>query len=191
MRPGNSHVSFARSTCESKQGCGSSDNRKHSARLKHWKNMADDNDKTLRALHDLAATCNDAAEGYAKAAKAVHDTDFSDWLAAVSNKREQFSADIENAIRNLGGESREDLHQGGILHGGWVDLEKRLRPKDEQEVVQNCITGDTGTLKHYDHTLAQSLSPEMRSLVQGQMAAVQEDLASLRGRASHAKAQNA
>jgi uncharacterized protein (TIGR02284 family) len=153
--------------------------------------MADDNHKTLKALHDLAATCNDAAEGYAKAAKAVHDTDFSDWLAAVSDKREQFSADLENTIRNLGGEPREDLHQGGILHGGWVDLEQRLRPKDEQEIVQNCIAGDTGTLKHYDHILAQNLSPELRSLVQRQMEAVQQDLASLRGRASQAKSQSA
>jgi hypothetical protein len=61
--------------------------------------MSDDNDETLKALHDLAATCNDAAEGYAKAA-------------------------------------------------------------DDQQILQDCIASDTGTLKHYEHTLAQNLPPQ-------------------------------
>jgi hypothetical protein len=36
------------------------------------------NDKKVsRAVHDLIATCNDAAEGFVKAAKGVHNSDLS------------------------------------------------------------------------------------------------------------------
>jgi uncharacterized protein (TIGR02284 family) len=148
-------------------------------------------DKALKALHDLVATCNDAAEGYAKAAKAVHSEELRNWLARISNERERFAVDLSEAISELGGQPRTDLHEGGILHGGWVDLEQRLRPKEDQELLQECILGDTGTLKHYDHALAQDLPPSIRSIVEGQRAAVERDLDSLRSRVSQYKTQHA
>jgi uncharacterized protein (TIGR02284 family) len=137
------------------------------------------------------ATCNDAAEGYAKAAKGVHDTDLRNWLAQISNERERFGADLTRAIKEVGGEPRTDLHEGGILHRGWVDLEQRLRPKDDYEILQECIVGDTGTLKHYDHALAQDLPPSVRSLVEEQRTAVERDLISLRSKVNQHKIHHA
>jgi uncharacterized protein (TIGR02284 family) len=153
--------------------------------------MAEDKDRIERALHDLVATCNDAAEGYAKAAKGVHDVDLSNWLARISNERERFGADLTKAIREIGGIARSDLHEGGILHAGWVDLEQSLRPKVEREIVQACIAGDTGTLKHYDHALAQDLSSIVRPIVQAQRDVVVDNLSTLRGRAGQQRAQHA
>src|SRR4051794_12641551 len=100
-----------------------------------------DNERTVKALHDLIATSNDAAEGFAKAAKGVHDPEISNWLAAASNQREGFSAELSKALKDMGEEPRLDLHVGGILHKGWVDLEQRLRStephlhsKDDKEI---------------------------------------------------------
>lgn len=84
-------------------------------------------ERAVKALHDLIATSNDAAEGFAKAAKGVHDTELSNWLAAASDQREAFSGDLRKELKNMGEEPRLDLHVGGILHKGWVDLEQRLR----------------------------------------------------------------
>jgi hypothetical protein len=80
------------------------------------------------------------------------------------------------------------LHEGGILHRGWVDLEQRLRPKDDYEILQECIVGDTGTLKHYDHALAQDLPPSVRSFVEEQRTAVERDLIFLRGKVTGIRA---
>lgn len=154
-------------------------------------NIREDKDKTFRALHDLVATCNDAAEGYGKAAKGVHDRDLSDWLAQVSDERERFGSEITNQIGELGGEPRSDLHEGGILHAGWVDLEQSLRPKEESEILLECVAGDSGTLKHYDHALAQNLSASTRSMVEGQRKTIAEEVASLRSRANQSKTQHA
>lgn len=153
--------------------------------------MPEDKNRIGRALHDLAATCNDAAEGYAKAAKAVHDADLSNWLARVSDERERFAADLEKAVQDTGGSARQDLHEGGILHRGWVDLEQSLRPKDEREILQECVAGDTGTLKHYDHTLAEDLPAGVRSVVESQRRTVEDNLATLRGRANQHRTQHA
>lgn len=153
--------------------------------------MPEDKDTIARALHDLAASCNDAAEGYAKAAKAVHDKDLSNWLARVSDEREAFSADLEQAIARLGGGARTDLHEGGILHRGWVDLEQTSRPKEEREILDECAAGDTGTLKHYDHALAQALPQEVRSIVEAQRKTVEDNLKTVRSRANQQRAQHA
>lgn len=49
--------------------------------------MADQDTSALKALNDLIATCRDAEEGYAKAAKGVPDNAWSDWLAEISGWR--------------------------------------------------------------------------------------------------------
>lgn len=155
-------------------------------------------EKTLKALHDLVATCNDAAEGYAKAAKAVHDTDLSDWLASASADRERFAADLTHALEEMGEEPRLDLHEGGILHKGWVDLEQRLRSteqhlhsKDDKEIIRECIAGDSGSLSHYDHALAQDLTPDLRSLIVEQRAAIRDTLVYLEDKVTRQRSQTA
>lgn len=142
--------------------------------------MPDDTNKTLRSLHDLVATCNDAAEGYGKAAKGVHDKGLSDRLALISGERMRFVADLERVLSAIEGQNTNDLHEGGILHTGWVDLETRIRPKEQHEILRECVSGDEGTLKHYRHALDQELSPVTRTLVADQHTAVERDLQFLR-----------
>jgi uncharacterized protein (TIGR02284 family) len=162
-----------------------------------------DNNKTLKALHDLVATCNDASEGFGKAAKGVHDSDLSNWFAQASADRDRFASELSHAIKELGGQPELDLHQGGILHRGWVDLEQRLRSseqhvssKDDAEIIKECIAGDSGSLGHYDHALAQELSPDLRSLIIEQRTAIEDNLIYLqnkvdRGNVDRQKSQRA
>lgn len=156
------------------------------------------NESAVKALHDLIATSNDASEGFGKAAKGVHDTELSNWLAAASNQRDSFSADLTKELKNMGEEPRLDLHVGGILHKGWVDLESRLRStaphlhsKDDSEIIRECIAGETGSLRHFDHALAQSLNEDVRALVVLQRTAVQDDLNYLQSRVDRGHAHSA
>lgn len=155
-------------------------------------------EKSLKAVHDIAATCNDAAEGFAKAAKGVHDKNLSDWLATASADRQGFADDLNKILEQMGEDARLDLHEGGILHRGWVDLEQRLRSteehlrsKDDDEIVKECIAGDSGSLQHYDHALAQDLPAEFRSTILEQKAAIQDQLMYLQNRISGPQARAA
>ena len=130
--------------------------------------MANTEKDALKTLHDLIATCNDAAEGYGKAAKGVHDPAISEKLAQISGERQRFAADLEAAVAKLGGEMRMDLHEGGILHSGWVDLEK-----------------------HYDTALGRDLGAEIHSALDAQKAAVMKNIEWLRSAAARPKAQHA
>ncbi|MDQ2711530.1 MAG: PA2169 family four-helix-bundle protein [Acidobacteriota bacterium] len=145
----------------------------------------------MRALHDLIATCHDAAEGYGKAAKGLRNKELSDQLAQISGERERFAGENSEFIQQTGDRATMDEHEGGILHRGWVDLETRIRPKDQSELLRDCINGDQGTLKHYLHALEQDLNEGMRSTVERQRAAVEADLDFLQKTLELHKAQHA
>jgi len=141
--------------------------------------MAHDDNRVLKALNDLIATCYDAEEGYAKAAKGVHDHDLSGRLAALSGERGKFARRLSTVVLQLGGEPATDAHYGGILHSGWVDLETRIRPKSEQEILEDCRRGEEGTLKRYRHALDQELPHEAQAVVERQYKQIQAEMESL------------
>lgn len=153
--------------------------------------MADQNTRVLKALNDLIATCHDAEEGYAKAAKGVHDHALSDQLTEISGQRGQFADELSKVVSGLGGQPATDAHYGGILHSGWVDLETRIRPKNEHDTLEDCRRGDEGTLRHYQHALDQELPGEALAVVERQRDAVQNDLNTLQNRISHGKGHHA
>jgi uncharacterized protein (TIGR02284 family) len=102
---------------------------------------------------------------------------------------------LPDELRNLVSDSRAavstDAHYGGILHRGWVDLETRLRGKDDSEILRECLDGDEGTLKHYDHALAQLLPDHVGMVVNRQRKDVQSEIDSLQTWLSGGKAQHA
>ena len=151
--------------------------------------MASDEGKISKALHDLVATCNDSAEGYGKAAKGVHDDALSDRLAQISGERLRFAEELTKLATASGEAPRNDLHEGGILHSGWVDLETRIRPKTQRDILEDGIRGDEGTLKHYDHALA--LNPANPTILRDQRRCVERDLEFLRGSLTKTRAQKA
>jgi len=153
--------------------------------------MADQNTSALKALNDLIATCRDSEEGYAKAAKGVHDNALSDQLTEISGRRGQFADELSKIVSRLGDQPSTDAHYGGILHRGWVDLEARIRPKNEHDILEDCLRGDAGTLKHYGHALDQDLPEEARTVVERQQGAIQTDLNTLQSRISHGKGHHA
>jgi uncharacterized protein (TIGR02284 family) len=148
-------------------------------------------DPAVRAVNDLIASCRDAEEGYAKAAKGVHNTHLSNRLVDFSSRRAQQADELRTAVEQLGAQASTDAHYGGILHKGWVDLETRIRPKSEIEIVRECIAGDDGTRKHYQHALSVDLPSNLRSIVENQLRAIEADIRELESLTDKGKVQHA
>jgi len=146
--------------------------------------MAHGHLELIEALRDLAATCRDAEEGYNKAAKGVHNDDLRRIFDKYSVERAEFARQLDEQIRRLGGGETEDIgHGGGVLRRGWVDLEQRIRPKGDSEIIENCADGDEGSLRHYAHALGLPFDEEVRSILRHQEAATRSAVEHLRGAA--------
>jgi len=82
----------------------------------------------IRVLNDLIATCRDSEEGFGKAAKGAHSDRLRDRLIAIARERADFSDELREEVRRLGGEPAESGHQSGIQERGWRELEASIRP---------------------------------------------------------------
>jgi uncharacterized protein (TIGR02284 family) len=138
------------------------------------------NKRVVKLLNDLISTCRDAEEGYNKAAKGVGSDFLREKLTDYSRQRAEFAGELQDHVRRLGAEPADEPHGGGILHSGWVDLETRIRPKADKEILIECEKGDETTVKHYEHALAEELPEDVMATVEKQLEAIQDVLDEIR-----------
>jgi uncharacterized protein (TIGR02284 family) len=138
----------------------------------------------IEICRDLASTCRDAEEGLNKAAKGVHDRELRRILDVYSVERSEFAAEWDEHIRALGGDPGDTGHAGGPLRAGWTDLEQRIRPKDDAEIMQQAAIGDEGGLKHFDHAIAAGLPQEARDTAERQMMGIRTAVEHIRATAA-------
>ena len=92
----------------------------------------------VKILRDLASTCRDAEEGFNKAAKGVHNDEYRAIFDKLSVERAAFASEWDELLRQNGSEPGDQGHAGGPARAGWVELETRIRPKDDSEIVQQA-----------------------------------------------------
>jgi uncharacterized protein (TIGR02284 family) len=136
-------------------------------------------DEHIKILNDLISTCRDSEEGFGKAAKGAHSDELRDRLMNIVQQRHDFAAELQEQVRRLGGEPAERAHGGGVLHSGWVDLEQRIRPKDDETLIGECTRGDETTLKHYTHALEQDIPADLRQVLEIHLSAIRESTRNL------------
>ena len=162
-----------RLNCESLPSGGASQ------RLQSMANQQD----LIKIYRDLASTCRDAEEGLNKAAKGVHNDELRRILDVYSVERSQFAAEWDEHVRAIDGEAGDTGHGGGVLRAGWTDLEQRIRPKDDSEIMQQAATGDEGGLPHFDHAIAAGLPQEARDTAERQMMGIRSAVEHIRASA--------
>ena len=138
-------------------------------------------DEHVKILNDLISTCRDSEEGFGKAAKGAHSDELRDRLMKFVQQRHDFAAELQEWVRRLGAQPAERAHGGGVLHRGWVDLEQRIRPKDDETLINECARGDETTLKHYTHALEQDFPEEIREVLESHLSAIRETIQDLQG----------
>jgi uncharacterized protein (TIGR02284 family) len=123
-------------------------------------------DQLVNILNDLIASSLDSREGLGKAAKGVHDDRLPDLFTAFAKQHSDFAEKLYDEVRRLGGQAAEMGHAGGVEHQGWIDLEGRIRPKDDRSFLEESRAGEAGTLKHFEHALAQDLPEDVRRMLE-------------------------
>jgi uncharacterized protein (TIGR02284 family) len=141
--------------------------------------MTESNEHAIRILNDLIASARDGEEGFGKAAKGVHSDELRDLFTEQIVQWGKWAAELEGAVRNLGGEPDTMGHYGAILDRGWVDLEQRIRPKDDPEFLSNCQRGAESSLKHYLGALGKELPAVARAIVDRQARQIEQTLTRL------------
>jgi uncharacterized protein (TIGR02284 family) len=135
---------------------------------------------TVGLLNDLISSCLDSAEGFGKAAKDVHSDALRGLFTKCARRREEFADELASEVTRLGGQPAQRGHGGGVLHRGWVDIEQRIRPKDDPGFLADCEHGEAGTMMHYLHALDSELPSNLKNILERQRAAIEQTMERLR-----------
>lgn len=129
-----------------------------------------------RVTKDLIETLEDGKDGFARAADKLADSDqpeLSTRMRTFSEQRAGFSAELEQMAAAYGDDIDEDGSVGGAVHRGWMAVKDAISGSDPSGVLAAAEQGEDHAVSEYQDALEKDISPELRSVVERQFAAVQ------------------
>ncbi|HEV7700544.1 MAG TPA: PA2169 family four-helix-bundle protein [Pyrinomonadaceae bacterium] len=131
------------------------------------------NDDVISTLNGLIETCRDGADGFKSAAESVERSDLKTAFYEFSQQRAQFSAVLQELVRELGGDPESTGSVSGAVHRGWMDLKAAITGGDEQSILNECERGEDYAKDAYRDALEKNLPANIADVVRQQSQSVQ------------------
>ena len=114
--------------------------------------MTTANDHDIKVLNGLLESTLDSVDGYREAAKETDQPRYRGLFEQRAEERGRVAADLQAAVRGLGGEPD---HEGSILakaHRAFLDIKHALL-RDDQSVVASVESGEDHLKARFDRAL--------------------------------------
>lgn len=133
------------------------------------------NDKSIEVLNDLIESGRDGEQGFAAAAKDAKDAELMRVFTHYAAQRGDYVRELQQRVRELGGDPEKRGTISGTLHRGWVNLKTALTTHEARATLAECERGEDAAVQNYRDALQSAeLDMATRSLVQKQAAGVQQ-----------------
>ena len=116
--------------------------------------MTDLNKEAISVLNDLIETSKDGQEGFKTCAEDIKHPELKALFAKRSADCAAAAAELQAAVRQLGGDPETSTSVAGDLHRRWVDVKSMFTGKDEEAVLNEAERGEDHALKAYKEALA-------------------------------------
>ncbi len=131
-------------------------------------------------LNKCIEICMDGEKGYAAAGADVRNPSLKALLQQKSKERSDFVVALQSAIQKLGAFAENEGTAKGTAHRGWMDVRLALEGRNDRVIVEEWARGEEAALKAYQKAMVRApldtLPNDLRTLVQGQYAAIQAGL---------------
>ena len=91
--------------------------------------MTDINKESISVLNDLIETSKDGQKGFATCAEDIKHPELKALFVKRSADCAAAAAELQTAVRALGGDPEESGSVAGALHRGWVDVKSMVTGK--------------------------------------------------------------
>ncbi|MDQ4122071.1 MAG: PA2169 family four-helix-bundle protein [Acidobacteriota bacterium] len=135
---------------------------------------SNNNDNVISTLNNLIQTCKDATDGFREAAQGINSDDLRDLFTRYSQQRAQFTTELQDEVRKLGGEPETSGSLAASLHRGWINIREALQGNDEAAVLNECERGEDVAVDAYQDALKQALPSDIMSIVERQYMQIRE-----------------
>ncbi|MGB8507800.1 MAG: PA2169 family four-helix-bundle protein [Pyrinomonadaceae bacterium] len=132
------------------------------------------NEEVISTLNNLIETCKDGQNGFQTAADGIKNSELKTLFHTYATQRAQFSGEIQDEVRRLGGDPEQTGSVAAALHRGWIDIKSAVTGEDESAIINECERGEDSAVSNYKEALAADLPANVRSVVERQYAQVKE-----------------
>lgn len=111
-------------------------------------------------LDDLIEVCKDGEQGYKDAADDVKDENLKEQLLKYSVQRSRFLNQLNEIVKNLGGEMEFRGSILGILHRRWMDVRFAVGGSNPELIFKECLRGEKSAMRQYEEVLNSPALPD-------------------------------
>ena len=155
--------------------------------------MTDINKESISVLNDLIETCKDGQEGFKSCAEDIKHPELKALFVKRSADCATAAAELQAAVRSMGGDPETSTSVAGDLHRRWVDVKSLFTGKDEEAVLNEAERGEDHALKAYKEALDKINKHnlmDIRDLVERQFHGVQRNHDQVKALRNQARAQS-
>ncbi|MFC6338470.1 PA2169 family four-helix-bundle protein [Pseudomonas sp. CCM 7891] len=155
--------------------------------------MTDINKESISVLNDLIETSRDGQEGFKTCAEDIKHPELKALFQQRSLDCATGAAELQAAVRALGGDPQDSGSVSGALHRGWVDVKSMVTGKDEEAVLNEAERGEDHALKAYKEAIEKINQHNLlgiRDLVERQFHGVQRNHDQVKALRNQARAQS-
>ncbi|MEN3366695.1 MAG: hypothetical protein V7606_3969 [Burkholderiales bacterium] len=127
-----------------------------------------DNNDVVSTLNDLIETSKDGEEGFRTCAQDIKDQQLKTLFSNRAQSCATAAAELQQLVRNHGGDPETSGGLGGALHRRWVDIKAAITGRSNEAVLAECERGEDVAVRSYRAALEKKLPPEIRAVVERQ-----------------------
>ncbi|GAB3243476.1 hypothetical protein GCM10027346_40240 [Hymenobacter seoulensis] len=132
-------------------------------------------DGQANTLQELLLFINDRIEGYQRAVAESTDAELRGYYKQLVSQSQQFSNELNAALREEGGSRQTGTTLKGKLYRRWMDAKAAVTGQDEKAILGSNIFGEEWALKAYQDALTKGqLSGDILEAVERQYALSQK-----------------
>lgn len=134
------------------------------------------NPEIVETLNSLLTTLHDGEKGYDEAASETNDAELKTFLLRMSQERKQFAAQLEQEVRQHGGDPETSGSTLAAFHRTWINVRDAITGKDDASIVKEVERGEARAQDNFKDALDQKLPESIAPIVRQQYESIREAL---------------
>lgn len=133
------------------------------------------NDHDVSVLNSLITTTIDSANGFEEAAKDARSDQFKSMFSQFATERRQCVTQLQQAVRQLGGDPEDDGSRAAAMHRTWLNLKDAVTGDSDKQIVEEVENGEDYIKGKYETALQDDrLSVQAKSIIEDAFRSVRE-----------------
>ena len=116
----------------------------------------------IDAIRDLVECSKDGEYGFRECAQQVKRPDLKSTFLQRADDCRQAALELNQLIRDCGGQPEEGGSAMGAMHRGWVSIKSKLTAYDDKAVLAECERGEDNAKARYLKALQKNLPANVR-----------------------------